>query len=155
MGPAPKRARTPKDYPASTLKKIVAIDAQVDRLPRENRYSPYSDLLAFKVSVRYTGLSRPISRKSNEALLRWVRCCAGNPDHFLKNYVTEIRFAEHGRMYWLAVPRSSLPAFGKLKKGQMIKLLLIRVADRLREENRGSVLLVEKFSESQEDWQTF
>lgn len=151
QGPGPKKPRILEDYQASTLKEIVAIDADEEKLPKGSRASKYSDLIPFKVSVVYTRLSRPISRKSKDALFRWAQCCAGNPDQFTGPFDTEMRFAENGVAYWLAIRKKSLPDFEKeLQKGQTVNLYLIRVAARRSSGQPGAALLVERFRTASE-----
>jgi hypothetical protein len=133
------------------LKEVVALDSdsEVENRDKDDRVVKQADLIPFSVSVIYTGLSRPISEKSKDALFRWAQCCAGNPDQFTRPYDTEMRFDENGIAYWLAVRGKSLPDFAKeLKEGQPVSLYLIRVVARLTDGNPGSVLLVESFSTS-------
>ena len=147
LGQIPKQARTLEDYKPSTLRDIVAIDAQDEKLPQGSKESKYSDLIPFRVSVIYTGARRPISDQGKDAVVRWARCCAGNPDQFTKPYDTEIRVKESNIEYWLAVRKQSLPDFEKeLKEGQLVNLYLIRVTARRSDGEPGSALLVEKFS---------
>lgn len=154
LRPIPKRPRALADYTPSTLKEIVALDSQAENLNKEDRGRKQTDLLPYRVRVIYTGLSRPIYKRSKDALFRWAQCCAGNPDQFTRPYDTEMRFDENGVAYWLAVRRKSLPDFDKeLKEGQPVSLYLIRVVARVMDGNPGSVLLVESFSTSAESRQ--
>ena len=149
LGPIPKKPRTLADYKPSTLREIVALDADsdVENRDKEDKVGKPSDLLPFRVSVIYTGSSRPISEKSKDALFRWAQCCAGNPDQFTGPYDTEMRFDENGVAYWLAIRKRSLPDFEKeLKKGEAVDLYLIRVAAGRTEGNRNWVLLIERFT---------
>lgn len=142
-----KKPRTPEDYQPSSLKKIVAIDADDENVTAGSKSSKYSDLIPFRVTVVYTGSARPISEKSKTALFRWARCCAGNPDQFTGPYDTEMRFEEDGKAYWLAVRKRSIPDFEKeTKAGRAINLYLIRVTARRTDGQPGSALLVERFS---------
>jgi hypothetical protein len=129
----PKKPRTLEDYKPGTLKEIG--------LGAEERNA----LLAFKVTVIYTGSARPISSTSNDTLNQWARCCAGNPDHY-SGYNREMRFVENGVPYWLAVEDHSISDFQKaLKIGDAVDLFLIRLSPRVTNGKRGSVLLVERF----------
>lgn len=146
LGPIPKKPRTLADYKPSTLKEIVALGSDDENGDKEER-GKHSDLLPFRVSVIHTGLSRPISEKSRDALFRWAQCCAGNPDQFTGPYDTEMRFDENGVAYWLAIRKRSLPDFEKeLKQGEAVDLYLIRVAAGRTEGNRNWVLLIERFT---------
>lgn len=146
-GPIPKKTRTLADYKPCTLKEIVALDSDCDAENRDkDRVRKQADLLPFRVSVIYTGSSRPMSEKSKDALFRWAQCCAGNPDQFTGPYDTEMRFDENGVAYWLAIRKKSLPDFDKeLKQGEAVNLYLIRVAAGT-DGNRDSVLLIERFT---------
>lgn len=148
LGSIPKKARTLADYEPRTLKEILALDsADVEDPVKDDLVSKQADLLPFRVSVIYTGSSRPISAKSRNALFRWARCCAGNPDQFTGPYDTEMSFEENGIPYWLAVPKKWLMDFEKeLKTGQRVNLYLIRVAAGRTDGIAGSVLLVERYT---------
>jgi hypothetical protein len=80
------------------LKEVVALDSdsEVENRDKDDRVVKQADLIPFSVSVIYTGLSRPISEKSKDALFRWAQCCSGNPDQFTRPYDTEMRFDENG-----------------------------------------------------------
>jgi hypothetical protein len=129
-----KKPRTLEDYKPSTLKKIAARDPKRD------------GLLPFRVRVIFEGSARPISKTSNDALHHWAQCCAGSPDHYTKNYLSELQFVENGKVYWLPVHDSLVADLQRvLKAGEAVDLFLIRVSARRINGKRSSVLLVEKF----------
>lgn len=134
LGAIPKKPRTLEDHKPSTLKEIAAADAKRD------------ELLPFRVRVVYTASARPISTTSNDVLHRWAQCCAGNPDHYTRAYLSEMQFVENGSAYWLAVQDRLVADFqAELKVGEALELFLIRVSARETNGKRGSVLLVERF----------
>src|SRR6266446_1885558 len=139
-----KKARTLDDYKASTLKEIVAMDSDIqNRRDGETSARKRDAILPFRVRVIYTASSRPISTTSKDTLQRWAQCCAGNPDHYTKNYDVERPFNENGRSYWLAIQKSLIPNLEKeLKPGEFVDLFLIRLNSNESNGKTGSVLLV-------------
>jgi hypothetical protein len=134
LGPHPKKARTPGDYRPSTLR------AMVKHLPKTN------ELVPFRVRVVYSSSTRPLSQKAKEVLLSWAQCCAGNPDHYTKSYLNEIKFVENGRPYWLAVEdRLISDLHAVVTSGEAIDLFLIRISASVTGKERESALLVERF----------
>lgn len=134
LGPTAKKPRTVEDYKPSTLKEIAAGDLKRD------------GLLPFRVRVVFEATARPISKTSNDAIHQWAQCCAGNPDHYTKAYIREMKFVENGDAYWLPVQDSLVADFQKeLKAGEIVDLFLIRVSAPETGGKRGSVLLVERF----------
>jgi len=138
LGPTAKKPRTVEDYKPSTLKEIAAGDAKRD------------GLLPFRVRVVYEASARPISKTSNDALHQWAQCCAGNPDHYTKAYISEMRFVENGAAYWLPVQDRLVADFQKeLRAGEAVDLFLIRVSAPEINGKRNSVVLVERFQRVQ------
>ncbi|HZI85343.1 MAG TPA: hypothetical protein VFD48_00805 [Pyrinomonadaceae bacterium] len=134
VGPHPKKARTLEDYRPSTLR------AMVKHIPKTN------ELVPFRVRVVYSSSTRPLSQKTKDVLQGWAECCAGNPDHYTKSYLNEMKFVENGRPYWLAVQDrliSDLRAV--VTAGEAIDLFLIRVSALATGKERKSALLVERF----------
>src|SRR5262245_12443043 len=88
-GAITKRPRTLADYKPATLKGIVALDSENrrDKAPREA-------IIPFRVRVAYTNSQQPLSSSSKNVLRSWAQCCAGNPDHYTRNYEVEKRFVE-------------------------------------------------------------
>lgn len=133
--PRPKRARTPEDYQPSTLKKITAL--QTD-----------STLLPLRVTVTYTGLTRPLPQTKKAFLRAWANHYAGSVDHYTAPYKTEMQFVENGAKYWLTVTTKSLAQFQEqFKKGQAIDLYLIRIGETESGNKSTWLLLVERFKE--------
>lgn len=132
-GPRVKKPRTVDDYKPATLKEIVVEG------PKRDGFLP------LRVRVTYTDSARQISRASNDALVDWARCCAGNPDHY-KGYVNEMQFVENGVGYWLAVEDELIADSQKeLKAGETVDLFLIRLSAPVTTGKRRSVLIVERF----------
>jgi hypothetical protein len=133
-GAIPKRPRTLEDYKPSTLKEVAAEDAKGN------------ELLPFRVRVVYTASVRPISATSNDVLHRWAQCCAGNPDHYTRSYLSEMQFVENGAAYWLGVQERLVADFqAALRVREAIDLFFIRVSAGETNGKRDSVLLVERF----------
>lgn len=134
LGPHPKKARTVGDYWPTTLR------AMVKALPKTN------ELVPFRVRVVYSSNTRPLSQKTKEVLRSWAQCCAGNPDHYTKSYLNEIKFVENGRPYWLAVEHRLISDLHtEVRSGETIDLFLIRVSALVNGKKRESALLVERF----------
>lgn len=134
LGPHPKKARTLEDYRPSTLR------AMVKHLPKTN------ELVPFKVRVVYSSSPRPLSQGTKEVLQSWAQCCAGNPDHYTKSYLNEMKFVENGRPYWLAVQDRLISDLNaEVTSGEAVDLFLIRVSALATGTGRGSALLVESF----------
>lgn len=143
LGPKPKKARTLEDYVPSTLKEIDT--ANLDS-------GTSGTIHPFKVRATYGGTSRQTSQNSMKALVRWTQCCAGNPDHYLKSYDTEILFKADGTDYWLPVNKQLLAELRrKFGAGEPIDLYLIRLATESENGNRSWALLVEKITDVIED----
>jgi len=139
-----KRPRTLADYKPATLKDIVALDSE-NRGSRQAK-EPRDAILPFLVRVAYTNSQRPLSSHSNDLLRSWARCCAGNPDHYTRNYEVESRFVENGISYWLPIQKDLVPQFqNELKSGHSVDLYLIRLHS---PGTSGSVLLVEKYQKT-------
>jgi hypothetical protein len=134
LGPHPKKARTLEDYRPSTLR------AMVKHLPKAN------ELVPFRVRVVYSASTRPVSQRTRDVLQNWVQCCAGNPDHYTKSYLNEMKFVENGRRYWLAVQDRLISDLNaEVTSGEAIDLFLIRVSALAKGKERESALLVETF----------
>src|SRR5687768_7783202 len=134
VGPHPKKARTSADYRPSTLR------AMVKHIPKTN------ELVPFRVRVVYSSSIRPLSQKTKDVLQGWAQCCAGNPDHYTKSYLSEMKFVENGKPYWLAVQDRLISDLNtEVTAGEAIDLLLIRVNALATGKERKSALLVERF----------
>jgi hypothetical protein len=146
LGPLPKKPRTLEDYTASTLKEIAA------PYSGRNGTRTTGNIQAFKVRAIYAGVTRMTSKSSMNALLRWTQCCAGDPDHYLKSYDTEMLFRENGVEYWLPIQRQLLANLHtQFISGDSVNLYLIRVATEPDGGDRNWALLVENFTDPDEE----
>jgi hypothetical protein len=147
LGAHPKKARTPDDYQARTLKEIALMKANGEsRGNKAETMIVQADILSSRVRVIYAGSARPMPQIKKEALRQWARLYAGFPEGYTKPYETEMLFNENGTEYWLAVRKQSLSHFKKeLKKGEAVDLYLIRVGAAKTSDEWEPVLLIESF----------
>jgi hypothetical protein len=146
----PKKARTAEDYEPRTLKEVVKNSASGEsRGDKKDSLKIYGDISPSRVSVTYTGSSRPLPQVKRDVLLQWARLYAGFPEGFTAPYETEMLFVEKGVKYWLAVRKEALPHLRKeMKKGDPVELFLIRLGAARSSHRWESMILVESFQKT-------
>ena len=147
LGPQPKKARTPDDYKARTLKEVAAQGADAEsRGNKEETMIVHADILPSRVRVKYTGSVRQLPQIKKAVLRQWARLYAGSMESYTRPYESEMLFTEDGAKYWLAVREKSRPQFEReLKKGDAVDLYLIRVGAAKTSDKWELMLLVESF----------
>ena len=146
-GPRPKRARTPEDYQAGTLKELAAKHSSTDS--RGNKLETMvvdPDISPTRVRVTYAGLTRRIPELNKEVINQWARLYAGAPETY-KPYEVDVLFTENGSGYWLTFKKTKLELFwkGVNRKDQPVDLFLIRMGAAKTSAGWEPVLLVENF----------
>ena len=146
-GPGPKKARTPDDYKARTLKELAYRGSDAEDIGDEEETMVVDvDILPSRVRATYAGSARPLPQIKKEVLREWARLYAGFPEGYTEPYETEMLFTEGGAEHWLAVRKESLPLFErKLKKGDAVDLYLIRVGAAKAADGWELMLLIESF----------
>ncbi len=148
----PKKARTRADFQLRTLKKIAAAGSDlVNERWREREVESttlvHGDLYPSRVRVTYKSPARPLTKKKREIISQWAQRYAGNPEHYIVPYTTELLFTEDAVDHWLVVKTASVPEFKRaIKSGRSVDLYLIRLG---AFKTRGKwmwVLLVEDFA---------
>ncbi len=144
-GVTAKRARTPADYEARSLKQLAG--RQTTDNGKGNKAETlwvYSDLLPSRVRATYTGAKRSAPGIKKEVVHQWARLYAGFPEGFTRPYQTEMRFVEDGKEYWLAVRTNSLAPFKKaFRRGDVVDVYLVHVGRAITARAWEPVLLVE------------
>jgi hypothetical protein len=145
-GPRPKRARTPADYQAGTLKdltaKLFGPDSRGNKL-ETMRVDP--DLSPTRVTVTYAGLTRRLTESKAEVVRQWSRLYAGSLDTY-KPYQVEVLFNEDGSKYWLTFTHKTLDAFWSSNTwNKPVDLFLIRMGAVKAGDNWEPVFLVESY----------
>ena len=145
-GPRPKRARTPEDYQAGTLKELAAKLSSPDS--RGNKMETMivdPDISPTRVRVTYGGLTRHTPETKAEVIRQWARLYAGAPETY-KPYEVDVLFTEDGKRYWLTFTQKKLTKFWDSKESSKpVDLFLIRMGAVKTSNNWDPVLLVENF----------
>ncbi len=144
LQPGPKKPRTLEDYTPRMLKEIEAVTSEADLGDKQERMLVQGDILPSRVTVIYTGSTRPIPELKKEVIRQWARLYAGAPEHYTKPYETEVLFEESEVKYWIAVQQRHLPLFSEqLKQGDSVDLYIIRFGKAKVVDVWESVLLIE------------
>jgi hypothetical protein len=148
-GPGPKRARTPEDYQAGTLKELAAKLSSPDS--RGNKMETMivdPDLSPTRVKVTYAGLTRRTPQAKAEVIRQWARLYAGALETY-KPYEVDVLFTEDGKQYWLTFTQKKLTKFWDSKQSSKpVDLFLIRMGALKTGDKWEPVVLVESFQES-------
>lgn len=146
IGPGPKRARTPADYQAGTLKDLKAKLFGPDS--RGNKMETMlvdPDLSPTRVRVAYAGFTRRLTEPKAEVVRQWSRLYAGSLDTY-KPYQVEVLFNEDGSKYWLTFTHKTLDAFWSSDTwNKPVDLFLIRMGAVKSGNDWEPVFLVERF----------
>jgi len=147
-GPIPKKARSLEDYKLRTLRELATtLTGGPMRGDQEDGSVISGDIVPSRMTVIYTGSSRPIPQIKKDLIIRWARQYAGSPDHYTVNREAEQLFTENGVDYWMSIPKPLIQQFEtELKKGDQVELYLIRLGGIRNKDKWESVLLVEKFA---------
>ncbi|HSE32285.1 MAG TPA: hypothetical protein VLA93_11985 [Pyrinomonadaceae bacterium] len=141
-----KRARTPEDYQAGTLKELAAKLASADS--RGNKMETMivdPDLSPTRVRATYAGLTRRTLEAKAEVIRQWARLYAGALETY-KPYEVDVLFTEDGKQYWLTFTQKKLTNFWDSKEwSKPVDLFLIRMGALKTSNNWEPVLLVENF----------
>jgi len=147
--PRPKRARTPADYQAGTLKDLASKAASAQS--RGNKLETMvvePDLSPTRVTVTYGGLTRRLPENKAEVVRQWARLYAGAVETY-KPYEVEVLFQENGSKYWLTFTQKTLTAFWDSSVwNKPVDLFLIRMGSVKTGESWEPVMLVESFQEA-------
>ena len=144
-GPGPKKPRTTADYTPRTWSEIANSFA----------FSGTGDggeiltgsLFPSRLRATYRSSTRPLSEAKKNVILHWAQRYAGDPDHYIKPYETEVLFNEKNAGHWLVVNKTLLPRFEKeVRNGAAVDLYLIRLGAIRIDEKWEPVLLVESFA---------
>ena len=142
-GPGVKKPRTAEDYKVRTLKEIDSLSVEDARSERGEEVLT-GNLLPSRVRVTYQGAQRPLSKARRKVIGRWAQRYAGDPQHYLGPYQTEMLFREDRINRWLVVNQDLLPRFKKeLRRGEAVELQLIRLGGFKTNRKWEWVLLVE------------
>ena len=146
-GPGPKRARTPEDYQAGTLKELAAKLSSPDS--RGNKMETMvvdPDLSPTRVRVTYAGLTRRTPEAKAEVIRQWARLYAGALETY-KPYEVDVLFTEDGKQYWLTFTQKKLTSFWDSKEWSIpVDLFLIRMGAVKTGDIWEPVFLVENFA---------
>ena len=144
--PRLKRARTPADYQAGTLKDLTAKLFGPDS--RGNKLETMlvdPDLSPTRVRVKYAGLTRRLTEPKEEVVRQWSRLYAGSMDTY-KPYQVEVLFNEDGSKYWLTFTHKTLHGFWSVNRwNKKVDLFLIRMGAVKAGETWEPVFLVESY----------
>jgi len=147
-GPRPKRARTPEDYQAGTLKELAAKAASVDaRGNKKETMVVDSDLSPTRVTAKYAGLTARTPEAKAELIRQWARLYAGAPETY-KPYEVDVAFIENGVQYWLTFRQKTLTSFWNSASNKPVDLFLIKMGAVKQDDKWVPVLLVESFQEA-------
>lgn len=145
-GPGPKRARTPEDYQAGTLKGLAAKLSSPDS--RGNKMETMvvdPDISPTRVRATYAQLTRRIVESKAELIRQWARLYAGALETY-KPYEVEVLFTEEGNKYWLTFTKKTLDTFWDSDGwNKPVDLFLIRMGAVKVGNGWESVFLVESF----------
>jgi hypothetical protein len=144
--PGPKRARTPDDYQPRTLKEVIALETTESLLNEEKDLILQGNLRPSRVSVTFTGSTRPLPESKKDLLQKWARRFAGSVEHYTVPYQTEMLFIEDKTEHWLAVNKNSIAKLSEqIKRGEAVDLFVIRLAARKTADAPEWLILVENF----------
>ncbi|HEU4870172.1 MAG TPA: hypothetical protein VFT08_04915 [Pyrinomonadaceae bacterium] len=147
VGARPKRARTPDDYKAGTLKDLAAKAASAEsRGNKEETMVVDSDLSPTRVRAKYAGLTAKTPQDKAELIRQWARLYAGSLDTY-KPYEVDVAFTEDGQQYWLTFRQKTLTDFWNSGWNKPVDLFLIRMGAVKQGDKWVPVLLVESFEE--------
>src|SRR5262245_8329936 len=127
-GPRPKRARTPDDYQAGTLKELAAKLSSPDS--RDNKMETMvvdPDLSPTRVRAKYAEITRRTPEARAEVIRQWARLYAGSLETY-KPYEVDVLFTENGNKYWLTFTQKRLTSFLDSQAwSKLVDLFLIRM----------------------------
>ena len=147
-GARPKRARTPDDYKAGTLKDFAAKAASAEsRGNKEETMVVDSDLSPTRVRAKYAGLTARTPEAKAELIRQWARLYAGSLETY-KPYEVDVTFTEDGQQYWLTFRQKTLTDFWKSGWNKPVDLFLIKMGAVKQGDKWVPVLLVESFQEA-------
>lgn len=147
-GPHPKRARTPEDYQAGTLKELAAKSASDEtRSNKEETMVVDPNLSPTRVRAKYAGLTAGTPTAKAEVIRQWARLYAGAPETY-KSYEVDVAFTENGSPYWLTFRKKTLTSFWKSAWTKPVDLFLIKMGGIKQGDKWVPVLLVESFREA-------
>jgi hypothetical protein len=147
-GPRPKRARTPEDYQAGTLKELAAKAAGAEsRGNKEETMFVDPDLSPTRVRAKYAGLTARTPEDKAELIRQWARRYAGAPETY-KLYEVDVAFTENGVQYWLTFSKKTLTSFWDSSSSKPVDLFLIKMGAVKQGDKWVPVLLVESFQET-------
>ena len=147
-GARPKRARTPDDYKAGTLKDLAAKAASAEsRGNKEETMVVDSDLSPTRVRAKYAGLTARTPEAKAELIRQWARLYAGSLDTY-KPYEVDVAFTEDGQQYWLTFRQKTLTDFWNSGWNKPVDLFLIKMGAVKQGDKWMPVLLVESFQEA-------
>jgi hypothetical protein len=148
QGPRPKRARTPEDYQAGTLKELAAKAAGAESLGNKQETMVIDpDLSPTRVRATYAGSTARIPEAKAELVRQWANRYAGAPETYTKAYEVDVAFTEDGKVYWLLFSKKNLDAFWKAATSKPVDLFLIKMGAVKQGDNWAPVLLVESFQQ--------
>ena len=147
--PQVKRARTPADYQAGTLKELgQKVSSPQSRGNKLETMVVDPDLSPTRVRATYAGLTRRITENKAEVVRQWARLYAGAVETY-KPYEVEVLFSENGSKYWLTFTQKTLTSFWDSKVwNKPVDLFVIRMGAVKTGEAWEPVLLVESFQEA-------
>lgn len=145
-GPRTKRARTPEDYQAGTLKELSAKLSSPDS--RGNKMETMvvdPDLSPTRVRVSYAGLTRRTPEAQAEVIRQWARLYGGSLETY-KPYEVDVLFSENGKKYWLTFTQKKLTSFWDSSVwSKAVDLFVIRMGVVKNGDTWEPVFLVENF----------
>lgn len=146
QGPHPKRARTPEDYQAGTLKELAVKAAGAESLGNKAETMVIDpDLSPTRVRATYAGSTARISDAKAELVRQWANRYAGAPETYTKHYEVDVAFTEAGTVYWLTLSKKTLDSLLKADTSKPVDLFLIKMGAVKQGDNWAPVLLVESF----------
>ena len=146
-GPRVKRARTPEDYQAGTLKELAAKAASAEtRGNKEETMLVDPDLSPTRVRAKYAGLTARTPAPKAELIRQWARLYAGSLETY-KPYEVDVAFTENGSEYWLTFRQKTLASFWDSASTKPVDLFLIKMGAIKQDDKWVPVLLVESFQE--------
>jgi hypothetical protein len=127
-----------------TLKEVTAITTK--SFKADDSMFLATSLLESKMSVTFTGKSRPIPKERLGFISTWVNML-GHPKEYEKLYQREFLYKEGKDEYWLPTQEPVTKYFDKeLKEGDEMTLFLIAIgAYKSGEKEIDCVLLVEEY----------
>ena len=114
----PKKARTREDYKLRTLREIAAEGAELVSAAGgetgEANTRVQGDLLPSRARVNYKGSARPVSQTRKDVIAQWAQRYAGNPDHYIAPYTSEVLFPKPAWTTGWSSSRPLLPRLGEI-----------------------------------------